>query len=113
MVAGMPSAIDTARRFAEADDAHVVAWELRRDQRVQRHRHLLGRQEVVAHRHRHREVEHQHRARAREVFGALDLEVVGVEHHRRAATLTPDRVADRALEVELERVAELVRLGLV
>ena len=50
---------------------------------------------------------------ARQVLGALDLEVLGFELDRRAAALAPDRIADRALEVELERVAEFVRLGLV
>jgi hypothetical protein len=57
---------ELAGHLAEADDAQVVARELRRDQRVQRHRHLLGGQEVVAHRHRQRQVEHQHRGRADE-----------------------------------------------
>ena len=47
------------------------------------------------------------------MLGALDLEVVGREPHRRAAAGAPDGVADRALDVEVERVAELVGLGLV
>ena len=105
------------RRLAEADEAHVVARELRGDQRVQRHRHLLRRQEVVAHRHAHRQVEHQHGRRARDVLGALDLEVVGRQvhrgAHRRRFGTAPDRVADGAVEVEVERIAELVLLGLV
>ena len=68
--------LQLARDRREADDAEVVARELRGDQGVQRHRHLLGGEEVVTHRHGEREVEHQHRARLREVLGALDLEVV-------------------------------------
>ena len=89
---------EDARRLAEPDDAQVVAGELRGDQRVQRHRHLLGRQEVVAHRHRQRQVEHQHRRRTGEVLGALDLEVVGRQLHRRARRrCARERVADRAV----------------
>ncbi len=45
----------------ETDQAQVVLRELARDEGVQRHRHLLGRQEVVAHGHREREVEHEDR----------------------------------------------------
>ena len=52
-------------------------------------------------------------ARPDQVLGALDLEVVGVQAHRRAAARATDRVADGALDVEVERVAELVGLGVV
>ena len=105
--------LELAGDLAEADDAEEVARELRRDQRVQRHRDLLGREEVVAHRHRQRQVEHEHGARLGERLGALDLEVVGLQAHRRAAALALDGVAHGALDVEVERVAELVGLGLV
>ena len=100
-------------RLGEAHDAQVVARELRGDQRVQRHRDLLGGQEVVAHRHRQRQVQHQHRGGARQQLGALDLEVVGREAHRCAGALAGDGVAHGALDVQVEGVAELVRLGLV
>src|SRR4051794_24670605 len=83
------------------------------DQRVQRHRHLLCGQEVVAHRHRQRQVEHQHRRGLGHVLGALDLEVVGRQANGGAGTVALKRVADRAVQVEVERVAVLVRLGLV
>jgi hypothetical protein len=68
--------LELAGRLAEAHDAHVVAGELRGDEAVQRHRHLLGRQEVVAHRHAHRQIEQQYRRRLGDMLGALDLEVV-------------------------------------
>ena len=55
----------------------------------------------------------QHRRRTGEHLGALDLEVVGRQPHRRARALTPDRVLHRLLHVEVERVAELVGLVLV
>ena len=77
---------------------------------MQRHRHLLGGEEVVAHRHRERQVDHQHGGRPGGELGLLDLEVVRRQAHRRAAALAGDRVADRALDVEVERVAELVGL---
>ena len=80
---------------------------------MQRHRDLLGRQEVVAHRHRQRQVQHQHRGSARQQLGALDLEVVGREAHWRAGALPGDGVAHGALDVQVEGVAELVGLGLV
>ena len=46
-------------------------------------------------------------------LGALDLEVVGCEPHRRARAAAPDRVLHRLLHVEVERIAELVGLVLV
>ena len=101
------------RHLAEADDAEVVTRELRGDERVQRHRHLLGGEEVVAHRHGQRQVDHQHGARADEVLGPLDLEVLGCEPDRVPPPARWSRVADRALDVEVERIAELVGLGLV
>ena len=104
---------DDPGHLAEADDAEEVARELHRDQRVQRHGHLLGGEEVVAHRHRQRQVEHQHGGAADDLLGLLDLEVVGREAHRRAAAGAADGVADGALDLEVERVAELVGLGVV
>ena len=80
---------------------------------MQRHGHLLGRQEVVAHRHRQRQVEHQHRRRFGEVLGLLDLEVVGRQVHRRTRAVAPHRVADGLVQIEVERIAVLVLLGLV
>ena len=50
---------EDARRLAETDKTDVIARVLRGDERMERHRHLLGRQEVVTHRHRHRQVNHQ------------------------------------------------------
>ena len=105
--------LELAGDLAEADDAEEVAGELRRDERMQCHRNLLGREEVVAHRHRERQVEHEHGARLGQSLGALDLEVVGLQAYRRAAPLPLNRVAHRALDVEVERIAELVCLGLV
>ena len=80
---------------------------------MQRHRDLLGGQEVVAHRHRQRQVQHQHRRCPRQQLGPLDLEVVGRQAHRRAGALAGHGVAHGALDVQVERVAEFVRLGLV
>ena len=75
---------------------------------------FLAGEEVAAHLHRERHVEHQHGRRARELLGALDLEVVG----RAAAPACPSPGAQIAFltvcpHVEVERVAELVRLVLV
>ena len=80
---------------------------------MQRHRDLLRGEEPAAHLHRERHVEHEDGGRARELLRAFDLEVLGPDVHRRARTLPGDRVADRAADVEVERVAELVRLVLV
>ena len=98
------------RDSPEAHEAEVVAWELAGDERVQRHRDLLGREEVVAHRHRERDVEQEHGRAAHDLLGALDLEVVWREAHGRAGPAAPDGVLDRLLDVEMERVAPLVGL---
>ena len=45
------------------------------------------------------------------MFGALDLEVVGRELHRRAAAGTSDCIADRRFDVQVERITPLVGLG--
>jgi len=47
------------------------------------------------------------------LFGLVDLEIVGVQHERQAAPLPAQRVAQRALQVEMERVAVFVGLRLV
>src|SRR5439155_4338307 len=62
---------------------------------------------------RERDVEHQHGRRPRYLLGALDLEVLGRDANRRAAAGARDRVLDRARDVEVQRVAELVGLVLV
>ena len=78
---------------------------------MQGHGHLLGRQEVVAHRHRQREVQHQHGGRSHLLLGALDLEVLGLQLHGHAAAGAGQGVADGPADVEVEGVAELVGLG--
>ena len=47
------------------------------------------------------------------MLGALHLEVLGRQLHRRALSAAPQRVADGALQIQVERVAVLVLLGLV
>ena len=47
------------------------------------------------------------------MLGALDLEVFRRQLHRRLRTVATDGVADGAVQIEVERVAELVLLGLV
>src|SRR5215211_3136749 len=96
----------------EAHEPEVITRELGRDEGVQRHSDLLGRQEVVAHRHRERHVQEQHGGRAGEQLGAFDLEVAGCEANRGAPAAAPDGVLDRLLDIEVERIAELVGLVL-
>ncbi len=95
----------------EGHQAQVIPGVLAGDQRVQGHGHLLGRKEVVPHRHRQGKVEHQHRARSDLLLGPLDLEVLGGQPNRRAAAGAADGVADGSLDVEVERITELVGLG--
>ena len=47
------------------------------------------------------------------MFGLVNFEVIGRQTKRQPATLSSQRVAQRLLEVQVERVAILVRLGLV
>ncbi len=114
----VPRHLGELRRFqlaghlGEADDPEEVAGELARDQGVERHRHLLGGEEVVAHRHRQRQVEHQHGGRAGQLLHLLDLEVLRPEADGRPRPLPTQGVADRLFDVQGERVAELVGLVL-
>ena len=47
------------------------------------------------------------------MFGALHLEIVGRQLHRCSLTTTAQRVANGALQIEVERIAVFVLLGLV
>ncbi len=105
--------LDLPGHLGEPDDAQVVAREPGRDQRLEGHRHLLGRDEVVPHRHRKGEVERQHRRCRREALGPFDLEIVRGQPHRCSGASARHRVPDRPLDRQVERVAPLVGLGLV
>ena len=105
--------LDLPRHVPEHQDAQVIARIHRRDERLQRHRHLLGRAPAVVAIHRVRRVEHEHRGRTREVLGALDLEILRRQPHRRALAPAIERVANGALQIEVERIAVFVLLGVV
>ena len=45
------------------------------------------------------------------MLGALDFEILGQEANWDATSRSSDGIANRALDVQVERVAELVRLG--
>src|SRR3990172_4722776 len=104
---------ELARVEREADDVQTVARELAADERVERQRHLLGRQEAAVVEHRAAEVEEDDRGGLRRELGPPDLEVVRREPHGRAGAAALDGVHERASQVEQERVAELVALGVV
>ena len=118
---GQRAGPDLAGVVGEADDRQVVARVLRPDERVERDRDLLGRQEAAAQQHRAAHVDQQHRRGLRQLLGPVDLEVGrargGPADHRVAARAAgafssrPRALNSVAAQVEVERVAELVRLG--
>ena len=98
------------------EEHHVerVAGELRADQVRERERDLLGRREAVlaVQDHRVRAVEHQHRRAARAVLGLAHHQVAVVEVDRHVeVAVARERVLERRVDVEVQRVAELVRLA--
>src|SRR3989475_20622 len=109
---------DLLGRVVEQHHAQRVARELRADQVREGQRHLLCRREAVlaVQDHGVRAVEHQHRGRRRAVLGLVHHEVVVLEVDRHAQALALQRVRERGVHVEVERVTVLVgladRLGL-
>ena len=91
-----------------------VARKLRADEMSQRERDFLGRREAVlaVEDHRVRAVEHQHGRAGRPVLGLADHEVAVIEVERDVEIAgARERVLERFVHVEVERVAELVRLA--
>ena len=111
---------DLAGVVGEADDRQVVARVLRPDQRVERDRDLLGGEEAAAQQHRAAHVHEQDRRGLGQLLGPVDLEigrrevdppVAGRGPGGRRVLLAAEGVEQRPAQVEVERVAELVRLG--
>ena len=102
---------DLPGHLTERDHPQEVPRELAGHERVQGHRHLLGREEVPPHRHRQGEVQHENRGGPDLRLGAFDGEVLRREGHRHAGTAPGHRVANRLLDVQVERVTELPRPG--
>ena len=111
---------DLAGVVGEADDRQVVARVLGPDQRVERDGDLLGSQEAAAQQHRAAHVDEQDRRRLGQHLGPVDLEVRRGEVDapaprggagRRRVLLATQGVEQGPAKVEVERVAELVRLG--
>ena len=99
--------------IGETDHVQRVARVLAADQRVERDRHLLGGEEAAAEEHRAAHVDHQHGRSLGHVLSAVDDEVLRRHLHRHLRTLSNDRVEERLLHLEQERVAILVFLQLV
>src|SRR6185369_17608191 len=95
----------------------VVVRVLRPDQGVERYRDLLRGHEAATEQHRAAHVDEEDGRGPGQLLGPVDLEVVGREADagraadRGRVLRAADRVLDRAPDVEVERVAELVRLG--
>ena len=108
---------DLTRVVREADHGEVVARELGPDERVQRDSNLLGRHEAAAQEHGAAHV-HEQDGRCRcQLLGPEDFEVRWAEVDgptlaRSARVLvTRERVPQRAVQLEVERIAELVGFG--
>src|SRR5256712_634100 len=116
--AGQLGERDLLGRVVDQPHAQRVARELRADEVGERERHFFGRREAVlaVQDHGVRAVEHEHRGRRRAVLGLVHHEVVVLEVDRHAQALALQRVRERGVHVEVERVTVLVgladRLGL-
>ncbi len=116
----------------------MIARVLRPDQGVQREGHPFGRHEASAEKHRAAQVDEEHRGRPVGLLGPEDLEVGrGDTHGTRTAAVdlgatagavpfqgragaageirapSPEGVEQRSVEVEVERIAELVGPGVL
>ena len=108
---------DLAGVVGKADHGQVVARVLGPDQRVERDGHLLGCEEAAAQEHRSAHVDQQDRGSARRLLRPMDREIGGVELDRpaplgrRRILRSGQGIGQRLAQVEVERVAELERLG--
>src|SRR5882762_1772617 len=111
--AGQLGERDLLGGVVEQHHAQGVARELRADEVGERERHLLGGREAVlaVQDHGMRAVEHEHRGRGRAVLGLVHHEVVVLEVDRHAQALALQRVRERGVDVEVERVTVLVGLA--
>src|SRR5216683_1325483 len=116
--AGQLGERDLLGGVVEQHHAQRIARELRADEVGEGERHFLGRREAVlaVQDHGVRAVEHEHRGRGRAVLGLVHHEVVVLEVDRHPQALALQRVRERGVHVEVERVTVLVgladRLGL-
>src|SRR5439155_19177239 len=105
--------LELGRVRREPDDVEVVLRERRANERVQRERDLLRREETTPEEHRTAHVDEDRRRRLRDELRAVDVEVVRGELHRDFRALADHGVPHRARKVEQEGIAELVGLELV
>ena len=99
---------DLAGVVGEPDDREVVVRVLRPDQRVERDRDLLGREEAAAQQHRAAHVDQQDRGRPRQLLGPVDLEVGRREVDAALAALAAGR---RGVLLASQRVRQRARAG--
>ena len=111
--AGQVRRLQLLREGREAHDVEVILREGRADERVERERDLLRREEASPEQHRTRDVDEDGRRRLRHELGPVHVEVLGFELHRDVRAVAEYRVAHGRRQVEEERIAELVRLQLI
>src|SRR4051812_37252724 len=75
--------------------------------------YFLGGQEAATQQHRPAHIYQQGGGRLREELCRMYFKVLSYELHRRAHAVTLERVAQGAVQIQVERIAELVRLGVV
>ena len=115
-VPGQPRQIlrlQLAGERGEAHDVEVVLRERRANERVERERHLLRRQEAPAEEHRARDVHEDRGGRLRHELCAVDREVLRRELDRHVRAVAVYRVLHGIRQVEQEWIAELIGLELV
>ena len=90
-----------------------VAGELRSDQVRQRQRHALGGREAVfaVKNHAVGAIEQQYRRARTLVLALTDLEVAVIEFERQGEAVAANGGEQRRVDVQVQRVAELVRAG--
>ena len=109
--AGQVLFLQLAGVVGEPDDVEGVSGVLLADQGEQRQGDLFGRRPVVEQPHGTALVQQYDGGGARHVFSAVDLKVVRTQLDRHLRPAADDGVFHRGLEVQLQRVAEFVGLG--
>ena len=82
------------------------------DESEQSERDFLGRRPVVEQAHGTALIQQYDGGGAGHVLGAIDLEIVGAQFHRHLRAAANDCVLHSGLQIQLQRITELVHLGI-
>ena len=97
----------------EANDIEPIARILHLDQAMERQGHLLRRLKAAIQPHGAALIQHQDRRTLVEVLRTEDLKILWHHSYRRALAIAPHRIHDAVLQVQMKRIAILIKLRIV